>query len=147
VPHPSPAKARAFRDVDLVSVRESAQAAAAARIGHFVYVSVAQPSPVMRAYVAVRAEGESLIRAAGLNATFLRPFYVLGPGHRWAYALLPLYWILERSPGSRDTALRLGLVTLKQMLTTLVMAIEHPAPGVRVVGVPDIRTGRVPDVV
>jgi uncharacterized protein YbjT (DUF2867 family) len=147
VPHPSPAKARAFREIDLVSVRESALAAASARVAHFVYVSVAQPSPVMQAYVAVRAEGEALIRRAGLNATFLRPFYVLGPGHRWAYLLKPFYWALERSPAHRDAALRLGLVTLGQMLTTLVAAVEHPAAGVRIVEVPGIRAGRVPDVV
>src|SRR5581483_667834 len=44
VPHPSPAKAAQFRSIDLVSVRESAGAAMAARIKHFIYLSVAQPS-------------------------------------------------------------------------------------------------------
>lgn len=80
-PRPSPAKAAEFRSVDLVSVR--AAAAAQAKVSHLVYVSVAQPAPVMRAYVAVRQEREALIRASGVPATFVRPWYVLGPGHRW----------------------------------------------------------------
>jgi uncharacterized protein YbjT (DUF2867 family) len=145
VPHPSPAKAKAFREIDLVSVRESAHAAAGAGIDHFIYVSVAQPAPIMRAYVAVRAEAESIIRAWGLNATFLRPLYVLGPGHRWPYLLLPIYWLFERSPRHRKSATRLGLVTLKQMLAALVDAVEHPPTGVRVVEVPQIRKGRMAD--
>ena len=32
------------------------------RIRHFIYVSVAQPAPVMRAYTAARAEAEAAIR-------------------------------------------------------------------------------------
>jgi uncharacterized protein YbjT (DUF2867 family) len=140
VPHPSPRKAEQFRAVDLVSVRESAAAAAAAGVRHFVYVSVAQPAPVMKAYQEVRAEGERLVRATGIDATFLRPWYVLGPGHRWAYALLPAYWLLERVPPTRATALRLGLVTLEQMLRALVRAVDDRPSGVRVVEVPGIRS-------
>jgi len=68
VPHPSPRKAQQFRDVDLVSVTESAAAARAAGVRHFVYLSVAQPAPVMRDYVAVRAEGERLVRESAVCA-------------------------------------------------------------------------------
>jgi uncharacterized protein YbjT (DUF2867 family) len=39
----------------------------------FVYVSVAQPAPVMQAYIGVRAECEKIIADAGFNATFPRP--------------------------------------------------------------------------
>jgi uncharacterized protein YbjT (DUF2867 family) len=139
-PRPSPAKAAQFRGVDLVSVRESVTAAAAAGVAHFVYLSVAQPAPVMRAYVEVRAQGEALIRESGLNATLLRPWYVLGPGHRWPFLLAPMYWALERLPGDRgETARRLGLVTIRQMLAALVHAVEHAPAGVRVVPVPEIR--------
>ena len=77
VPHPSPAKAKQFREIDLLSVRESAAAASAARVAHFVYLSVPQPAPVMKDYIAVRAEGEAMIRASGIPATILRPWYVL----------------------------------------------------------------------
>lgn len=138
-PHPSPAKAQEFISVDLAAARAGVVAASMARVAHFVYVSVAQPAPVMRAYQAARAEAEGLIKDAGLHATVLRPWYVLGPGHRWAYALLPLYWIAESIPSRRETARRLGLVTLPQMVNALVHAVEHPAEGMRVVTVPEIR--------
>lgn len=143
VAHPSPAKAAEFRRVDLVSVRASAQAAAEARVAHFVYVSVAQPAPAMKAYAEVRGQGETTIREKGLNATFLRPWYVLGPGHRWPYLLVPGYWIAERLPATRETARRIGLVTLHQMVHALVRAVENPPRGVRIVEVPEIRQARL----
>ncbi len=139
VPHPSPAKAAQFRAVDLVSGLASVDAARAAGIRHFVYVSVAHPASMMQAYIAVRTEVEAALRASGLDATILRPWYVLGPGHRWPYLLLPAYWLMERLPSKRDTARRLGLVTLPQMLQALVRAVEIPTTGVRVWEVPDIR--------
>jgi len=139
VAHPSPAKGEQFRAIDLVSARASISAAAEAKIQHFVYVSVARPAPMMKEYIAVRAEGESLLRATGLNATILRPWYVLGPGHRWPYALIPAYWICELFPPTREGARRLGLVTLNQMLAALVRAVENPASGVRILEVPEIR--------
>ena len=46
---------------------------------------------------------------------------------------------MERVPSKRDTARRLGLVTLPQMLRALVHAVETPAAGVRVWEVPRIR--------
>src|ERR1044071_9963134 len=44
VAHPGPGKEELFRKIDLVSIRESVSAAVAAKIRHFVYVSVAQPA-------------------------------------------------------------------------------------------------------
>jgi uncharacterized protein YbjT (DUF2867 family) len=143
VPHPSPAKAAEFRRIDLVSAHAAVKAATSAAIRHFVYLSVAQPAPVMRAYLAARAEAEASIRASALNATILRPWYVLGPGHWWPLVLAPGYWIAERLPATRTTALRLGLVTVAQMVTALVAAVEEPAVGIRVVEVPDIRAAHV----
>ena len=140
VPHPSPAKAAEFRSIDLASVRASVSAAAGAGVKHFVYVSVAQPSPVMKAYQAARAGGEQMIRDSGLDATILRPWYVLGPGHRWPYALIPMYWVLERLPGTRETASRLGLVTLEEMVAALAQSIESPPDHIRVLEVPAIKS-------
>ena len=137
--HPAPWKAEQFRRVDLASVRASIEAARTAGVRHFVYLSVAQPAPAMRAYVAVRAECEALIAGAGLAATFLRPWYVLGPGHRWPYALVPFYALLERLPATRETARRLGLVKLRQMIAALVWAVENPPAERRVMDVPAIR--------
>jgi uncharacterized protein YbjT (DUF2867 family) len=140
VPRPSPAKARQFREIDLVSGRASVNAARAAGVRHFVYVSVAQPAPVMQAYQEVRAEVESLLRESGVPATVLRPWYVLGPGHRWPYLLVPFYKLMESLPSKRETAERLGLVTHAQMIAALLRAVEEPAAGFRVVTVPEIKT-------
>ena len=147
-PHPSPSKAAEFERVDFVSARESARAAAAANVSHFIYLSVAQSASVMRAYVDVRMRGEALVReciASGQlrAATFVRPWYVLGPGHRWPYALLPLYWIMEAIPSTRDKARALGLVTIAQMVRALVECVENPPAGERVVSVPEIKGVRL----
>ena len=139
VPRPAPWKAAQFRAVDLISVKAAVAAAVSGGIRHFVYVSVAQPAPVMMAYIAVRSECEALIRESGLLATILRPWYMLGPGHRWPAVLLPVYWILERFPSTRDGARRLGLLSLEQMVMALVWATEHPSDRVRIVTVPEIR--------
>jgi uncharacterized protein YbjT (DUF2867 family) len=140
-PHPSPAKAKQFVAVDLASIRAAVQAARQVGVSHFVYVSVAQPAPVMRAFIAVRAEGERLIRDASLTATILRPWYVLGPGHQWPYVLVPVYAAMRLVPRFRDGAERLGLVTVRQMIAALAGAVERPpSPGeMRIVGVPEIR--------
>jgi nucleoside-diphosphate-sugar epimerase len=139
VAHPSPAKAAQFRSIDLASVTAAVSAAVAAGVAHFIYVSVAHPAPVMREYIAARSDAEDLIRASGLNATILRPWYVLGPGRRWPLALVPFYWIMESLPATRDTARRLGLVTIDQMLRAQTHAVENPPRGVRIVEVPEIR--------
>ena len=138
VPHPSPAKARQFVDIDLRSALESIAAAAGSPVHHFIYVSGAQPAPVMRAYQAARAEAEQALAASGLRHTILRPWYVLGPGHRWPWVLLPAYWLLERLPSTRESARRLGLVTLDQMIGALVHAVEHPPAQSRIVEVPEL---------
>jgi uncharacterized protein YbjT (DUF2867 family) len=139
VSHLSPAKAREFVEIDLRSAREAASVALGSGIPHFVYISVAQPAPVMQPYVKVRARCEETIRDLGLNATIFRPWYVLGPGHRWPFALAPFYWLAERIPTTRDSALRLGLVTIDQMVSALARAVQEPAVGVRVMGVPGIQ--------
>jgi uncharacterized protein YbjT (DUF2867 family) len=95
VAHPSPARAAAFRAIDLPSGLGAVAAAKAAGIHHFVYLSVAHPAPMMKAYIAVRSECEAAIHSSGLNATILRPWYVLGPGHWWPYLLLPAYKVAE----------------------------------------------------
>lgn len=139
VPHPSPGKSQQFCEVDRRSGMEAIGAALRANVPHFVYLSVAHPAPMMRDYIAVRAECEAAIAAAGLNATIVRPWYVLGPGHRWPYALLPFYWMAQRTGNLGNGARRLGLVTIQQMIATLAAAVEEPPRGVRILGVPEIR--------
>ena len=80
------------------------------------------------------------MRASGLNATVLRPWYVLGPGHRWPLVLKPLYRAAELIPFMRESAQRLGLITLDQMIQALTAATETPALGIRTLDVPEIRS-------
>ena len=143
VPHPSPAKAAQFRSVDLASALAGVEAASQGGIAHFVYVSVAHPAPMMKPYWEARAEAEAFLASKKLNATVLRPWYVLGPGHRWPYLLVPGYWIAERLPPTRESARRLGLVTLNQMAAAIITAIENPVIGRRIVEVPEIRMSRI----
>jgi uncharacterized protein YbjT (DUF2867 family) len=139
-PHPSPSKAPEFQRVDLPSIRATTAAVRQAGVRHLVYVSVAHPAPIMRAYIAARQEGEALVRACEIPATILRPWYILGPGHRWPYVLVPFYAILRGVPATCETAERLGLVTRRAMVAALMRAIEAPpATGVRIVEVPEIR--------
>jgi uncharacterized protein YbjT (DUF2867 family) len=144
VSHPSPAKAAQFRTVDLVGAQAAVGAAQAAGVAHFVYVSVAHPAPVMREYIAARTEAEQAIRDSGLNATILRPWYVLGPGRWWPLALLPAYWLMEVLPATRQGARRLGLVRWQQMIAAMAHAVENPLQGVRVLEVPEIRVSHSP---
>jgi len=139
VSHPSPAKASLFRSIDLAAAKEAVNAATHAGIRHFVYVSVAHPAPVMKEYIAARSEAEEFIRASALDATILRPWYVLGPGRRWPLLLTPVFWALGVLPPTRDSARRLGLVTRSQMVETMALAVEQPPSGVRVLEVPQIR--------
>jgi uncharacterized protein YbjT (DUF2867 family) len=133
---PTPWKGAEFRAVDQVSLEQSLRAAKEFGIQHFVYVSVAQPAPVMQPYIEVRQECERLIRESGIGATILRPWYILGPGRNWPQLLKPLYWLLGTI--NAEGAARLGLVTLDQMLSALVWSVEHPGP--RILDVPAIRS-------
>jgi uncharacterized protein YbjT (DUF2867 family) len=144
-PHPSPARAAEFARVDLPSIQASVAAASTVPIEHLVYVSVAHPAPVMKAYIAVRSAGEAAIAAAGVTATVVRPWYVLGPGRRWPLVLLPVYTLLGAFPATRAGAERLGLVTIAQMTAALVHAVDHPPPSGtrRVMDVPAIRRSAV----
>ena len=138
-PKPNPRKALQFREIDLRSGMAAVAAARQAGISHLVYVSVAHPAPLMHAYIEPRVQVEEAITSSGLNATILRPWYVLGPGHRWPYLILPAYWIMNAIPSKRASAARLGRVTLRQMSAALVEVVEKPAQGIRIIEVPDIR--------
>ena len=130
VPHPSPRKAREFRDIDLTAALAGLTAASGQRVAHFVYLSVSQFAdgkiPAMHAYVASRAEAEARITACvgmgKIAATFLRPWYVLGPGHRWPILLKPLYALASRVPALRANVESMGLVTREDLVAALANA-------------------------
>ena len=131
VSHPSPKKKEQFRSIDLRSVKSSAMAARHAGVQHFIYVSVAQiPTKVMQDYQLCRAEGEESVLATKIPATFIRPWYVTGPGHYWPLALLPLFKVLEWLPATSEKAKALRLVSIRQMINALLYAVENkPSSG------------------
>lgn len=140
VPHPSPKKAKQFTEIDLRSVKASADAATIAGVTHFVYISVAMaPSKLMAAYQAVRQEGEAYCENKNLSCTFIRPWYVLGPGHYWPILLLPLYGIAELVPSWRQKARTMALVTLGQVLRTLINTVEAEPVPIRIIDTRQIR--------
>jgi len=138
VAHPSPRKRQQFIDIDLKSVQESVRAARDKGIEHFIYISVA-PSDIMKDYSDVRMEGEKVIYEKFSKATFIRPFYVLGPGHYWPLLLTPFFKILSLSKSGKRKADKLGLVWIGQMVNTLLWAVESPADAIRILEVKDIK--------
>jgi nucleoside-diphosphate-sugar epimerase len=131
VAHPNPKKAVEFSSIDLESCVQAVAAAKRAHVRHFIYLSVARPAPIMQEYQAARAQGEQIIIQSGLPATFVRPWYVLGRGHRWPTMLIPLYALARLLPATREGAERLALVTLEQMVRTLAWAAENPPIDIR----------------
>jgi uncharacterized protein YbjT (DUF2867 family) len=146
VPHPAPWKGEQFEAIDLRSLEQSVAAAKCGAVAHFVFVSVAHPAPAMKAFVEVRMRCEQRIRESGLNTTILRPWYVLGPGHFWPYALVPAYKILEAIPATRQSAVRLGLVTRSQMVNALAWAVASNPSGIRIIETDGIRSVASPKV-
>lgn len=140
VAHPSPKKKELFRSIDLVSIQEAVKAVTYAKAVHFIYLSVAQhPTKIMADYQQVRKEGEALLKESGLSTTFIRPWYVLGPGHWWPVVIKPLYWLMKLIPATRETARSLDTVTIKQMINTLAEAAKEHQEGPEVYEVMDIK--------
>ena len=63
----------------------------------------------------------------------------MGTGRRWPLLLVPAYRLMEAIPATRESARRLGLVTLEEMVRTMARAVEKPSDGIRVLEVPQIR--------
>jgi uncharacterized protein YbjT (DUF2867 family) len=139
VSHPAPWKTTGFRSVDLVSLEQSVAAAKQKSVRHFIFVSVAHPAPVMKAFVEVRIRCEEVLRTSGLCVTILRPWYILGPGHRWPYVLIPAYKAFEAIPATRKGAVRLGLVTRSEVISALAATVAGDAKGVRIIETAEIR--------
>jgi nucleoside-diphosphate-sugar epimerase len=138
VPHPSPSKKELFQHIDLTSVRSSIAAMTNTMVSHVIFISVA-PSEVMKDYSDVRKKSEMLFKIHCRNGTFLRPFYVLGPGHHWPLLLTPFYKLMMLTKSGREKARKLGLVWLGQIVNAIVWAVENPADGFRIMEVSDIR--------
>jgi len=140
VSHPSPSKADQFKQIDLRSVKASPNAASGAGVSHFIYISVSMvPSTIMKAYQDVRKEGEEYCLHKDLNCTFIRPWYVLGPGHWWPVLLLPFYGIAYLVPSWKQKIKGMGLVTISQMINTLVKAVESAPEKKRIIEIEEIK--------
>jgi uncharacterized protein YbjT (DUF2867 family) len=140
VSHPGPSKKDLFYKIDFASVSASVAAATQAGCEYFVYVSVAQtPTSVMHDYQVCRAECEKVILQTSLKVTIIRPWYIIGPGHYWPIFFLPLFKLLEIIPGTSLKAKALRLVYLRQMLNTLVYAVEHRPEQTRIFEIEEIR--------
>ena len=143
VSHPSPKKAKQFKEIDLRSAKASADAAAIAQVSHFIYISVAMtPSKIMAAYQSVRKEGEEYSKSKKLNCSFIRPWYVMGPGHYWPVLLLPLYGAAELVPAWRQRARAMALVTINQVLRTLSTTVEADPVLLRIIEIKQIRNSQ-----
>lgn len=132
VHHPGPGKKEEFKKIDLVSIEQAVTAAVNAGVKHFIYLSVAHPAPVMKDFIDVRIKGEQLLNQSGLKVSFIRPWYVLGPGHYWPYILLPVYRLFELFPFSQQTALRLHPVKLYQLINCMIYAVQNAPESVAV---------------
>ncbi|MES2356219.1 MAG: hypothetical protein V4568_17805 [Pseudomonadota bacterium] len=89
-------------------------------------------------------EGEAAVRGAGVPATIVRPWYVLGPGHRWPYLLMPIYAVLRRLARTKESAERFGLVNLQMTVNALMAAVvTPPVTGIYIMGVPEIRRAKI----
>ena len=139
VAHPGPGKQRLFKEIDLASVKESVESALNAGVKNFIYISVTNPSPILKAYVEVRMEGERLIKESGMNAYILRPWYIIGPGHYWPLILKPAYIFAELFPPFREKAIDFGLIKLKNVIKALVYTVENPRNGVRFINMKQLR--------
>jgi uncharacterized protein YbjT (DUF2867 family) len=141
VARPSPAKKAAFETIDLVSVQQAARVVRDNQVHHVIYLSVSQyPGRIMKEYREVRATGEALLKATGARCSFIRPWYVVGPGHWWPLLFTPLYALTRLIPATREQSRQQGLVTIHQMIRTLCYAIDHsPENDVSMYNVPDIK--------
>lgn len=141
VAHPGPKKKEQFYSIDLASLKVSVEAAKQAKVNHFVYMSVAQsPTKVMADYQQARRLGEELVLTSGLTSTFIRPWYVVGPGHYWPLLFQPIFKLLEIIPKTSAKAKALALVSLGQMLRTLNIVVINPPKEIHnIVDIPDIK--------
>ncbi|CAN5443260.1 hypothetical protein BH10BAC6_BH10BAC6_09850 [soil metagenome] len=64
--------------------------------------------------------------ARGMHVTsIMRPYFVLGPGRRWPYIVMPLHWIGRFIPGLAPLARTMVFNTREQVVHAIVRAIEQ----------------------
>ena len=103
-------------------------------------------SSLMKDYKETRKEGEAYIQSKHLVSTIIRPWYVVGPGHLWPLLLLPAYGIANLFPYYRKKAEETSLITIRQMLHTIMKAIESPPQRQRVFEIKHIKRDSLPTI-
>lgn len=145
VSHPSPGKKSQFTDIDLRSVKTAADAAVVAGVKHFIYLSVAMTeSSVMKEYRDARKQGEAYALSKHLVCTFIRPWYVVGPGHYWPLLLVPFYGVAQLVPQWKQKTAGKELIGIKLLLSTFLKAIEAPPQKQRVFEISHMKKGSLP---
>ena len=138
-------KKQSSQQSHLRSVKASVNAAVHSGVSHFIYVRVAMfESGNGKNGQSVCREGEAYLQSKGLVCTVIRPWYVLGPGHWWPVLLLPLYGIARIVPSWKQKAEQRSLVTLSQMMDTLLKAIASPPQKLRVFEIKHIKRKSLP---
>lgn len=135
---PAPWRTKAFRDIDLGSVKESIKAAEFAQCQQFIYISVAMESSVMFTYQANKKRAEKALTDAEFNLTLLRPWYVIGPKRTWPEAFNWLYNLAEKYPNTLAKVRKFRLVSQEQVLNTLIEAIKTKAAKLRIYEIEDM---------
>lgn len=126
VPHPSPVKKQLFESVDLRAARIVALAAKSIQARKFIFLSVAmEPSAIMKEFQKAKSSAEEYINSLNLPHVFVRPWYVLGPGHWWPYLFFPLFKLLECIPSTAKKAKAFGFITIRQMINSLKYILKH----------------------
>ena len=140
VSHPSPAKAQQFVEIDGKSAEEAIRVATKNKIRHFIYLSVAQPAPVMRAYASGSPPLRGIPAGKRLECHDRAPLVRARTGSSLAVRLTPAVLAGGAFSRTREFALRLGFVTIRQMIEVLAAAVDNPPPaGLRIIEVPEIR--------
>lgn len=135
---PAPWRTKAFREIDLGSVKESIKAAQFAQCRHFIYISVAMESSVMFTYQANKKRAEKALNESGLNLTLIRPWYVIGPNRTWPEAFNWLYNLAEKYPNTLAKVRKFRLVLQEQVLNTLIEAIENKPEKLKIYEIEDM---------
>ena len=138
VPHPSPAKAKQFREMTGFD-SGCGQGGRRCRRPPLCLSERCPPAPVMKAFIAVRQRAK-IARATGIPSTSVRPWYVLGPGHWWPYPLCHFSGSPNACPEPGIRPGVSGLVTVRQLVAALVWAVENGSDGFQIIDVPTIRT-------
>jgi uncharacterized protein YbjT (DUF2867 family) len=147
VSHPSPGKKEQFREVDLQSVKASADAAIKTGASHFIYMSVAMTdSNILKEYQAARKEGENYLLSTPLVCTFIRPWHVIGPGHLWPVFLQPLHQIRKLLFAGKKKSEKISFITIGQLLDVMMKAIESPPQKLRIFEIRHIKHKSLPSI-